>query len=67
MFLLLYYVGLVIVGDFGVYLVGMGVERMWGSQASLWAFLALYFIVLWVAWVIAVWLSQPKVLQPQAL
>jgi hypothetical protein len=32
----------------------------WGSYPSLVVFLAMYFITLWVAWRIAVWLTRPK-------
>jgi len=58
--LLIVYVALVILGDIADYLIGLVVERMWGSQASLVVFLALYFLFLWVAWVIAVWVTGPK-------
>jgi len=60
MYLLVLYVGLVLVGDIIDYLIGLFVERMWGSQASLVVFLALYFIFLWVAWVVAVKLTEPR-------
>ena len=60
MYLLIVYIALVLVGDIADYLIGLFVERMWGSQASLVVFLALYFIFLWVAWVVAVKLTEPK-------
>jgi hypothetical protein len=60
MYLLIVYVALVLVGDIADYLIGLFVERMWGSQASLVVFLALYFIFLWVAWVVAVKLTEPR-------
>ena len=59
--LIVYYVGLMIVGDLASYVIGLLVERLWGQQVSLWAFLALYFFFLWVSWVIAVWLTEPKI------
>ena len=59
MWLLIVYVGLVIVGDIADYLIGLVVEQMWGPQASLVVFLALYFIFLWVAWVVAVKITEP--------
>jgi len=60
MWLLIVYVGLVLVGDIADYLIGLFVERMWGPQASLVVFLALYFVFLWVAWVVAVKITEPR-------
>ena len=59
MWLLIVYVGLVLVGDVLDYLIGLVVEQMWGAQASLVVFLALYFIFLWVPWVVAVKITEP--------
>jgi|SRR5262245_7123518 hypothetical protein len=63
MSLLIVYVMLVIAGDFVAYFIGLAIERT-VPVASLPAFLAMYFLLLWVAWVIAVRVTQPKV-QPQ--
>ena len=60
MYLLIVYIALVLVGDIADYLIGLAVERMWGSQASLVVFLLLYFALLWVAWVLAVKLTEPR-------
>jgi hypothetical protein len=60
MWLLIVYVGLVLVGDLADYLIGLFVERMWGQQASLVVFLVLYFVFLWVAWVAAVKITEPS-------
>ena len=60
MWLLIVYVALVLVGDVADYLIGLVVERMWGPQASLVVFLLLYFVFLWVAWVAAVKITQPR-------
>jgi len=60
MWLLIVYVGLVLVGDIADYLIGLFVEQMWGQQASLVVFLVLYFVFLWVAWVAAVKITQPS-------
>jgi hypothetical protein len=60
MWLLIVYVGLVLVGDVADYLIGLFIERMWGAQASLVVFLVLYFVFLWVAWVIAVKITAPS-------
>ena len=65
MWLLIVYVGLVLVGDVLDYLIGLVVEQMWGAQASLVVFLALYFIFLWVAWVVAVKITEPRA-EPKA-
>ena len=63
MSLLVVYVVLMITGDFVAYLIGLVIERT-VPAASLPAFLAMYFLFLWVAWVIAVRITQPKA-QPQ--
>ena len=60
MLLILWFVALVAAGDLLSYLVGLFVEYEWGSYPSLVVFLAMYFITLWVAWRIAVWLTRPK-------
>lgn len=65
MLLIVYYLAFVLVGDIVSYLVGLGVETEFGAQASLVVFLALYFLSLWVAWLLAVRLTEPKkVVQP---
>ena len=66
MWLLAYYVVFMIVGDFSAYFLGLFVEYEWGSQASLIVFLALYFLFLWVAWVLAVWVTRPPAAQGMA-
>lgn len=60
MSLLIVYVGLVMMGDLIAYFVGLGIERT-VPVASLPAFLAMYFLFLWVSWVIAVRITQPRV------
>jgi hypothetical protein len=60
MWLLIVYIGLVLVGDAVDYMIGLAVERMWGAQASLVVFLLLYFVCLWVAWVAAVKITAPR-------
>jgi hypothetical protein len=60
MWLLIVYIGLVLVGDALDYMIGLAVERMWGPQASLVVFLVLYFVFLWVAWMIAVKITAPR-------
>jgi hypothetical protein len=57
--LIFYYVIFMIAGDFADYLIGLAIERVW-PQASLLSFLALYFVSLWVAWILAVRMTEPK-------
>jgi hypothetical protein len=59
MTLLIYYVVLMLIGDGLAVLLGLGIERLW-PVASLPIFLAAYFIMLWVAWVLAVHLTEPR-------
>jgi len=61
MLLIVYYVIFMIAGDLAAYLIGLSVEYEWGSHVSLIVFLALYFFFLWVSWVLAVWVTKPKV------
>jgi hypothetical protein len=60
MMLIVWYVFFMIIGDFIAYFLGAMIEQQWGSQASLVAFLVLYFTALWVAWLLAVWVTNPK-------
>jgi hypothetical protein len=54
MLLIIWYLALVAAGDALAYLVGLFVEYEFGSYPSMLAFLVLYFVVLWGAWIIAV-------------
>jgi CBS-domain-containing membrane protein len=63
MSLLIVYVALVIMGNLIAYFVGLMIDRT-VPTASLPAFLAMYFAFLWVSWVIAVRITQPRV-RPQ--
>jgi hypothetical protein len=60
MALIIWFLALVAAGDVLAYLVGLFVEYEWGGYTSLVVFLAMYFITLWVAWRIAVWMTTPK-------
>ena len=60
MALIIWFLALVAAGDVLSYLVGLFVEYEWGGYPSLVVFLAMYFITLWVAWRIAVWMTTPK-------
>jgi hypothetical protein len=48
-----------VAGDVADYLIGLVVERVW-PQASLVIFLLLYFVFLWIAWLLAVKVTEPK-------
>ena len=63
MLLLIVYLALMITGDIAAYLIGLVIERS-APAASLPAFLAMYFVFLWVAWIIAVRITAPRA-QPQ--
>jgi hypothetical protein len=60
MTLLFWYVGFVLAGDVLAYLFGRFVEYEWGSNPSLIVFLTLYFLTLWVSWILAVGITEPK-------
>ena len=64
--LIYYYVAFMFAANFVTYFIGLFVEYEWGSQASLIVFLALYFASLWVAWIFAVWMTEPKKVDPAA-
>jgi hypothetical protein len=58
--LIVYYLVLVIAGDFAAYFIGLAVERAFGGYTSLLVFLALYFLVLWISWKLAVRMTEPN-------
>ena len=58
--LIVYYVVFMIAGDIAAYLIGLVVEREFGSHVSLIVFLALYFLFLWISWLFAVRVTRPK-------
>jgi predicted membrane protein len=57
--LLAVYVVLVVIGEFGAYLVGRAAENWWPT-ISLPLFLSCFFLVFWIAWLFAVKLTEPK-------
>jgi hypothetical protein len=59
MALIFWYLGFMILGDLLAYLLGLFVEREWGSQVSLLVFLFLYFAFLWISWLLAVRVTDP--------
>jgi hypothetical protein len=58
--LIVYYVVFMIAGDLLAYFLGLFIERQFGSNVSLIVFLVLYFLFLWVAWLLAVRMTEPK-------
>ncbi len=60
MTLLIWYVGLVMIGDVVAYFAGLAVERQFGSYPSMVAFIAMYFFVLWLAWQVSVRITAPR-------
>jgi cyanate permease len=64
MWLIVYYVVFMIAGDLAAYAICFITEREFGGQVSLIVFLALYFLFLWVAWVLAVWTTKPSHVEP---
>jgi hypothetical protein len=58
--LILFYVVFMIAGDLVAYFLGLLVEYEWGTHVSLIVFLALYFLSLWVAWMLSVWVTTPR-------
>jgi hypothetical protein len=57
--LIVYFVVFMVAGDFVDYLLGLAVEQIW-PRASLVVFLGLYFLSLWVAWLLAIRMTEPK-------
>jgi hypothetical protein len=62
--LIVYYLVFMIAGDLASYFLGLVVERQFGSHVSLIVFLVLYFLFLWISWLLAVWFTEPKRVQP---
>jgi hypothetical protein len=58
--LVIYFILITAVANLATYFIGLTVESMWGSAASLIVFLSLYFLSIWIAWKLAVWLTGPK-------
>jgi hypothetical protein len=61
--LIVYYVVFMIAGDIAAYLIGLVVEREFGSHVSLIVFPALYFLFLWISWLLAVRVTRPRDIQ----
>jgi hypothetical protein len=59
MWLMLTYAVLAVLGNAVIYFIGLGIERVWPA-ASLPLYLLLFFGVLWLAWILAVRITEPK-------
>lgn len=59
MSLLIYYIALTLAADAAAVLLCLWIEMFWPA-ASMPIFIALYFGILWAAWVAAVRLTEPK-------
>jgi hypothetical protein len=59
MWLMGVYLVFMIIGDLADYIIVSQVERVW-PEAGLPLFLALYFAFLWIAWIVAVRVTEPK-------
>jgi hypothetical protein len=59
--LIAYYIAIMMILNVATVAIGFGVENLFGSAVSMMAFLSLYFLSLWGAWVASVWLTKPKV------
>lgn len=54
-----FYVVFVLIGDVASYLIGRSVES-WSEPASLPTFLFCFFAVFWIAWRLAVKITEPR-------
>ena len=61
MVLLGVYLLLMVGGTLGAYLIGLAIEHFASPGESLPVFLAMYFTVLWVGWLLAVRITEPRV------
>jgi uncharacterized membrane protein len=58
--LIAFYIVFVLIGDLIAYFVGRTMEQFATQSLSLTVFLACFFVVFWVAWVLAVRVTKPK-------
>jgi hypothetical protein len=54
------YIVFVLIGDTGSYLIGRTMEQFLSQSLSLTVFLSCFFIVFWLAWVLAVRMTEPR-------
>ncbi len=65
MTLIIYYIALIVVGTIGSILISLWIEQI-SPSLSMTVFLCLYFAILWLAWLLAVRLTEPKKVAPAA-
>jgi hypothetical protein len=56
--LIVYYIALLLMGEVVAVLLCLWIETIWPA-VSMPLFIALYFLVLWVAWIVAVRVTEP--------
>jgi hypothetical protein len=59
MSLLLVYLAIIAVGQSATIAIALTVERLVSPASSVLVFIGLYFMVFWLGWVLAVWLTVP--------
>ncbi len=59
MWLIVAYIVLAVIGNAVIYLIGLGIEKMW-PVASLPLYLVMFFLVLWISWLGAVKFTAPR-------
>jgi hypothetical protein len=62
MWLMVTYIGLAVIGNAIIYFIGLAVERAWPA-GSLLIYLVMFFAVLYLAWIGAVKITEPKAAQ----
>ena len=60
MMLIAVYIVFVLIGDLGAYLIGRTMEQFLSQSLSLSVFLGCFFVVFWLAWVLAVKVTEPR-------
>ncbi|MPZ37525.1 MAG: hypothetical protein GEU95_05585 [Rhizobiales bacterium] len=60
MSLMLAYIVLAVIGNAIIYFIGLLIEQVW-PVASLPLYLLMFFAVLWLSWIVAVKITEPKV------
>jgi hypothetical protein len=58
--LLLAYIVCLVIGQTITIVVGLSVDQMYSPGVSLPLSIAMYFLMFWIAWKVAVWITEPK-------
>jgi uncharacterized membrane protein len=59
MWLIVTYAALAVAGNAVIYFIGLAIEQAW-PVASLPLYLLMFFLVLWLSWILAVKITEPK-------